>query len=176
VYSTRTNNVSRDRASIQKIVDKHPRVFDPILELNPHFVEMLAHMHVLRFGVRVQEVSWIKEMQNWDAADNRSVGRAMVPIIRMVETSDAAVGAWQSNYPQLQTLFDEVPGFNDFMLVIVSGLLRDNKFGMLFRVRYVESSERSALSLFLEEIIVSLPPTRCLRGRSFFFSFFFFLH
>ena len=92
-------------------------------------------MHVLRFGVRVTEVSWIKEMHNWDAEDNRRVGQAMAPILRMVQTNDAAVDALQSNYPQLQTLFDEVPGFNKFMLIIVSGLLRDNKFGMLFRVR-----------------------------------------
>jgi len=84
-------------------------------------------MHVLRFGVRVLEVSWIKEMKNWDAEDNRRVGRAMAPILRMVQTSDAAVDTLRSNYPQLQILFDEVDGFNEFMLVIVSGLLRDNK-------------------------------------------------
>jgi len=140
VYSTRTNNVATNRASIHKIVDKYPVFFDQILERDPHFVEMLAHMHVLRFGIIVLEVSWIKEMQNWDAEDNRRVGRAMAPIMRMVQTSDATVDAWRSNYPQLDLLFDEVDGFNEFMLVIVSGLLRDNKFGMLFRVRYVESN------------------------------------
>jgi len=64
----------------------------------------------------------------------------MAPILRMVKTNDAAVDAWRNNYPQLQTLFDEVPGFNEFMLFILSGLLRDNKFGILFRVRYVKSS------------------------------------
>jgi len=53
----------------------------------------------------------------------------------MVQTNDAAVDAWRSNYPQLDILFDDVTGFNEFMLVIVSGLLRDNKYGMLFRVR-----------------------------------------
>ena len=134
VYSTRTNNVATNRANIQKVVDRHPRFFAKILERNSLFVKMLAHMHVLRFGVRVLEVSWIKEMKNWDAEDNRRVGRAMAPIMRMVETSDAAVDAWQINYPQLQALFDEVEGFNKFILVIVSGLLRDNKFGLLFCV------------------------------------------
>ena len=95
---------------------------------------MLAHMFVLRFGIRDLEVSWIKETKNWDAEDNRRVGRSMAPILRMVQTNDATVDAWRSNYPQLQYLFDKVEGLNEFMLVIVSGLLRDNKFGMLFRV------------------------------------------
>jgi len=135
MYSTRTNKDATNRVSIQKIVAKHPDVFNKILERNPHFIDMLAHMLVLRFGFLVQGVSWIKEMKSWDAEDNRRVGRAMVPIMRMAETADAAVDAWQSNYPQLQTLSDEVTGFNEFMIVIVSRLLHDNKFGMLFRVR-----------------------------------------
>jgi len=146
VHSTRTNNVATNRVNILKIVDKHPQIFAPILERNPHFVEMLVH--VLRFGVRVLEVSWIKEMKDWDAEDNRRVGRAMAPIMRIVETNDAAVDALRSNYLQLQILFDEVSGFNEFMLVIVDGLLRDNKFGMLFRERYVESNDIYLFSIF----------------------------
>ena len=31
-------------------------------------------------------------------------------------------------------LFDEIEGFKEFMVVIVDNLLRDNKFGMAFRV------------------------------------------
>jgi len=134
VYNQRTNNVATNRSNIQKIVDKYPSIFAPILEQNPHFANMLAHMLVLRFGFRVQEVSWITEMKDWTAEDNRRVGRAMAPILRMVQTKDAAVDAWRSHYPQLQAFIDEVPGFNEFMLIIVSGLLRDNKFIMLFRV------------------------------------------
>ena len=57
VYSTRTNNVVTNRANILRIVDKHPHTFAPILERNPHFVGMLAHMLVLRFGFRAQEIS-----------------------------------------------------------------------------------------------------------------------
>jgi len=135
VYATRTNKVATNRANIQSVVNKNPQFFAPILQRNPQFVEMLAHMHVLRFGFRVQEVSWTKDMTTWDTEDNRRVGRAMAPILRMVQTNDAAVDAWRSNYPQLDILFDDVTGFNEFMLVIVSGLLRDNKYGMLFRVR-----------------------------------------
>jgi len=108
IYDLRTNDVKLNRAKIQRVVDKYPLVFSPILERNPHFVGMLAHMLVLRFEFRVQEVSWVKEMRNLDAEDNRRVGRAMAPILRMVQTNDAAVDAWRSNYPQLQTLFDGV--------------------------------------------------------------------
>jgi len=52
----------------------------------------------------------------------------------MCQTGEAAVDAWRSHYPQLKTLFDEVEGFEDFMLYVSNNLLLDNKFGMMFRV------------------------------------------
>jgi len=45
-----------------------------------------------------------------------------------------AVDAWKKQYVQLHHLFDEVVGFDDFIVVITNNLLRDNKFGMMFRV------------------------------------------
>ena len=100
----------------------------------------MAHMLVLRFGVRMQEVSWVSDMRDWTSEDNRRVGRSMATIIRMVQTGDAACDAWRRHYPQLDNLF-EIDGFEDFMVIIASSLLRDNKYGMIFRV-----SIRAALS------------------------------
>jgi len=51
----------------------------------------------------------------------------------MVQTGALASDAWAKQYPQLSSLF-EVDGFGELMLVIISNLLRDNKFGLIFRV------------------------------------------
>jgi len=52
----------------------------------------------------------------------------------MVQTGLMAVDAWKKHYVQLHHLLDKVVGFEDFMIVIANNLLRDNKFGMVFRV------------------------------------------
>ena len=57
----------------------------------------------------------------------------MATFIRFVQTGEASVDAWRKNYPQLDNLF-QVDGFNGFMGVITTNLLRNNKYGMIFRV------------------------------------------
>ena len=57
----------------------------------------------------------------------------MAYFLRVHQTGDAAVDAWRRNYPQLEELF-EIDGFKEFMEVIASSLLHDNKYGMAFRV------------------------------------------
>ena len=58
----------------------------------------------------------------------------MATLMRMVQTGEAAVDAWRSHYPQLELLFEGVAGFEPFMVDIANSLLKDNKFGMMFRV------------------------------------------
>ena len=90
-------------------------------------------MLILKFGLSVKDVSWTSEMKEWTEADCKNVGRSMAIFMRMVQTSDDAVDAWRKNYPQLGNLF-QVNGFNEFMVVIATNLLRNNKYGMIFRV------------------------------------------
>ena len=115
-------------------MSKYPDDFAPILELCPKFDIILAHMLVFRLGVRVQDVDWTSDMKKWSEEDCRRVGRSMATIMRMVQTGLMAVDAWKKQYVQLHHLFDEVVGFEDFIVVITNNLLRDNKFGMMFRV------------------------------------------
>jgi len=72
-------------------------------------------------------------MKDWTEKDCKHVGRSMAYFLRMFQTGDAAVDAWRINYPQLDELF-QVDGFNEFIVMIANNLLRDNKFGMMFRV------------------------------------------
>ena len=117
-------------------MSKYPDEFAPILELCPKFDIILAHMLVLRLGVRVQDVDWTSDMKDWNEEDCRRVGRSMATIMRMVQTGLMAVDSWKRQYVQLNNLFDEVEGFEDFVVAIVNNLLRDNKFGMVLRVSF----------------------------------------
>jgi len=72
-------------------------------------------------------------MRDWMESDCKNVGKSMAYFLRMVQTGNAAVDAWRKNYPQLEELF-QVDGFEEFMVIIANNLLRDNKFGMIFRV------------------------------------------
>ena len=82
----------------------------------------------------MQDVDWTSDMKDWNGEDCRRVGRSMATVMRMVQTGLMAVDAWKKHYVQLSNLFDEVEGFEDFIVVISNNLLRDNKFGMMFRV------------------------------------------
>jgi len=119
---------------IKEVMSKYPDEVSSILELCPKFDIILAHMLVFRLGVRVQEVDWTSDMKDWDEEDCRRVGRSMATVMRMVQTGLMAVDAWKKHYVQLNILFDEIEGFEDFIIVIANNLLRDNKFGMVFRV------------------------------------------
>ena len=73
-------------------------------------------------------------MKDWTEKDCRNCGRSMAVFSRMFQTGEDAVDAWIKNYPQVSILADEVEGLTAFMTVIANNLLRDNKFGMVFRV------------------------------------------
>ena len=134
MYCFRTNIVAVNGTNIKIVMARYPLFFNPIIERNPHFDVMMANMLVLRFGVQVKEVDWTKELKSWDQEDNRRVGRAMAPFIRYVQTGEAAVAALRGHYPQLESLFGDVVGFEEFMNTIATSLLRDNKWGMVMRV------------------------------------------
>ena len=44
------------------------------------------------------------------------------------------VDAWRKQYSQLEILFEEVIGFEDFMVTLANNLLKDSLYGMAFRV------------------------------------------
>ena len=112
-YQGWSNSLYLNQAKALKFVgETHEQEFAPILDLCPDLDVILAHMLVIRFGLRVQEVSWTSEMSDWTREDCRRVGRSMAPILRMVQTGDAGVDAWRSNYPQLNRLF-EIEGFEE---------------------------------------------------------------
>ena len=59
---------------------------------------------------------------------------SLATLIRKRKTGEHAVDAWRRNYGQLEILFTEVPGFEEFMVTIASNTLRDSMYGTIYRV------------------------------------------
>jgi len=119
---------------------------------------------------------------DWGDEECRLVGCSLSTFIRKRKTGAVAVDAWRLNYTQLDVLFKEVVGFEDFMVVIANNLMRDSIYGMLFRVtvgavlsttdavtdiyvirKYYQSEElygqaNAMLAMLLGNIIVQLAP------------------
>ena len=101
IYSMRTNDVTKNMLWVSQVVEKHGEAFAPLLELCPHLNIIFAHMLILRFGARVEDVDWTSDMTDWAGEECERVGRSMATLLRMVQTGEAAVDSWKSQYPQL---------------------------------------------------------------------------
>jgi len=134
IYLHRTNNAANNRFAIRKVFDANYSAMANLLARCPYFEIILAHALILRLGFRAQEVDWTSDMKDWGAMDCTRVGKSVATLMRYVQKGDACVDSWRIHYPQLNILFDEVVGFEESMTVICNNLIRDNKFGMFFRV------------------------------------------
>ena len=73
-------------------------------------------------------------MKEWGEDECHIVGKSFSLFLIDAQTAEVAVHSWMLHYVQLGVLFDEIDGFETFMLVIVSNLLRDSSFGVMLRV------------------------------------------
>ena len=62
------------------------------------------------------------------------VGNSLAVFLRKRKTGDAALDAWRRHYVQLKMLFEDVEGFEEFMLVFANNLMRDSIYGTAWRV------------------------------------------
>ena len=100
----------------------------------PHFKLFLVHACFVRIGGRAQSVDKDLPLIEWSEEDVRKAGRSLSLFTRKRKTPAAAVDAMRLNYPQLDILFVEVVGFEAFMNVIATYVLRENKAGLAMRV------------------------------------------
>ena len=133
IYQKRSNKVESNLFAVQLIFREYSELLSPALECCPNLDTILAHMLVLRLGWSVHDVDFTSKMSEWNYDDCRKVGRSMATIFRVVQQGNTAIESWRLHYPQLNSLF-EITGFDSFMLVIVNNLLRDNIYGVMFRV------------------------------------------
>jgi len=103
-----------------------------LLGLCPQFKTVLSNAVVVRLGFRVGTVD--KETVGWEEADVVKVGHSLSTFVRGTTQPAAGVDAWRRHYVQLEILFVEIEHFEEFMVVIATYILKNNKAGMVARV------------------------------------------
>jgi len=134
IYESRSNDQNANFQHIQRVFGKNGDLVAPLLERSPKVSMILAFVLVQRLGMKVKPVDFTSDMKNFSVEDCRRIGRSMATLLRTRRHGKFALEAWRLEYAQLGSLFDEVEGFEEFMVVIVGNLLRDNKYAMAYRV------------------------------------------
>jgi len=73
-------------------------------------------------------------MVDWGEEESKRVGRSFATFLRKRKTGKVAVDAWRRQYSQLEILFEEVIGFEEFMVTLANHLLKDSIYGTVYRV------------------------------------------
>ena len=134
VLAMRSNNHRSNYIHVKRIFDEREELVRELMELCPSFGMILAFILEHRFGYRVRKVDDRLEIAHWGQEECKRVGCSLATFLRKRKTGDVAVAAWRLHYPALNVLFDEVEGFEAFMLVIANNTLRDSIYGMVLRV------------------------------------------
>jgi len=134
LYEVRSNSHKSNFIHVKRIFAEKEEIVRELIDRCPKFREMLSHILEDKFGWRVQKVDWTSEMTDWGLDECRRVGCSLATFLRKRKTGEVALDAWRLHYPQLDVLFKEVVGFEEFMLVIAKNTLRDSIYGMVYRV------------------------------------------
>ena len=134
VYEVRSNSYKSNFIHLKRIFAEKQELLRELMEQCPKFLEILSHILEDKFGWRVQKVDWTSEMKDWGLEECRRVGCSLATFLRKRKTGEHAIDAWRLHYAQLDVLFKEIDGFEEFMLVIANNTLRDSIYGMIFRV------------------------------------------
>ena len=86
------------------------------------------------FGFRVRSVDPTTDMNEWNDQQCERVGNALVKLLRTRRYGAAALEGWRHAYPQLDVLFNDIPGFHDFMLQIANNKVRDSVYSTVYQV------------------------------------------
>ena len=118
----------------RSVFEEEKELLSPLVEKCPGFVTILGFILENKFHFRVRHVNKTAKMTDWGDEQCRRVGCSLSIFIRKSKTGAAAVEAWRLNYTQLDVLFKDVTGIEEFMVVFANNLLRDSIYGMVMRV------------------------------------------
>ena len=133
IYEDRVADHIENVAHVHSIFEEEKELFSSIVERCPGFVTILSFILENKFH-RVREVDKKLSLTDWGDEECRLVGCSLSTFIRKRKTGAVAIDAWRLNYAQLDVLFKEVVGFEEFMVVIANNLMRDSIYGTVFRV------------------------------------------
>jgi len=119
---------------LKEIFEDNDFLSAALLERCPSFVAILSFILENKLNFHVKNVGGTVKMIDWGEEECKRVGRSLATFIWSATTGEHAVDAWRLHYAQLNVLFEEVEGFEEFMRVIANNLLRDSIYGMVLRV------------------------------------------
>jgi len=134
IYMTRSGNYKSNYTHLKRVFEINAELLAPLLTRCPNFKTILSYILADRFGLRVQAVGMETNIKDWGVEECRRCGSSLATFIRNRQTGPAAIEAWRHHYKQLDILFDEVDGFNDFVLVLAYNTTRDSIYGTVYRV------------------------------------------
>ena len=125
LYSCHSSNHKSNLLLVDKMMEEKAEFFNHINKICPSFNILMSHIMVNKLGVSVKSVRHTVKIGDWDEREATRVGSSLAVFLRKRKTGDAALDAWRRHYVQLEKSFDEVEGFEEFMLVFANNLLRD---------------------------------------------------
>ena len=132
IYEARSKKFEENASSVKKTFNDDEEQFRPLLERCPAFETILAHILLNKLGFRAQEVDITSEMIDWKEEDCRRVGHSFAFFLRKRKAGEVAVDTWRKQYPQLEVLFEEVIGFETFVVTLANSLLKDSIYGTVY--------------------------------------------
>ena len=133
-FSMRSINYTSNIAQVRRIFAEHEDLVAPLVALCPQFVVILCYILEDQFGFRVRKVDRKSLMGDWGEEECQRVGCSMACFLRNRKTGEAAVAAWRLHYAQLNELFVNVVGFEEFIVDIASKTLKEAVYGTVYRV------------------------------------------
>ena len=120
--------------ALRKIIEENVEMFSPILEQCPGIASILCYILDNKLTFVAKEVDWTSKVTEWGDEECKRVGHSFATFMLGSATGEHAVDAWRSHYVQLNILFEEVEGFEEFMVVIANNLMRGSIYGAVSRV------------------------------------------
>jgi len=125
IYEARSNVYEENVSAVERLSEGNMELLKPLVDRCPTFKTILAHILLNKRGFRAREIDWTSEMVDWGEEETKRVGQSFVFFLRKRKAGEAAVGAWRKKYAQLETLFKEVIGFEEFVVMLANNLMKD---------------------------------------------------
>ena len=134
IYEARSKDHEENLSTVRGIFTENGEEILPLNQRCPNFVMILAHILLNKLAFRAQEIDWTSEMGDWGEEESRRVGQSFANFLRKRKTGEVAVDAWRKQYSQLEILFKEVIGFEEFIVTLANSLMEDGIYGTAYRV------------------------------------------
>lgn len=134
IYAMKSSNHKSNFTHVKRIFKENEEQLALLLKLCPSFMIILSHILEDKFGFVVKSVDYKTDMIYWGEKESNRIGSSLATFLRKRKTGTVAIESWRNHYVQLDALFQEIDGFEEFMILIANNTLRDSIYGTVYRV------------------------------------------